>query len=206
MTFEDKGRPVVFLDRDGTLNIESGYIRDVNNLVLIDGAAQAVSKLNKAGVFTALVTNQSGAARNYYPESHIVALHERLTKLLGDTGAFLDAIYYCPHLPEATNSDYRQKCNCRKPATGMIDRAFREHPELSRQNSFMVGDKICDVELAHNSKIKGVLVKTGYGEETAETIEASTSINPDLMAESIIEAVDWILENLSQRSVPARHD
>ena len=171
MTFESPHRPAVFLDRDGTLNIEAGYIRDVNNLILIDGAGQAISRLNKAGVFTALVTNQSGAARDYYPESHIVELHRRLTALLEKSGAYLDAIYYCPHLPEAPNLKYRQICDCRKPSTGMVENAFREHPELSRQKSFMVGDKTCDVELARNSQIKGVLVETGFGTETAKTIK-----------------------------------
>src|ERR1700730_7374795 len=90
-------RPVVFLDRDGTLNVEAGYIRQLDNLVLIEGAALAVKRLNDAGVAAILVTNQTGAARGYYPEQHILDLNARLVTLLEAQRAFLDAVYYCPH-------------------------------------------------------------------------------------------------------------
>jgi D-glycero-D-manno-heptose 1,7-bisphosphate phosphatase len=189
-------RAVVFLDRDGTLNVERGYIKDVENLVLIEGAGQAVLKLNKANISAVLVTNQSGAARNFYPESHIIALHTRLSGLLAQSGAFLDAIYYCPHLPDGSNPLFSYVCNCRKPATGMIDRAFLEHPELNRQKSFVVGDKICDLELAYNSKAKSVLVKTGYGNQTKVELSQGQSVVLGQEADSIVEAVDWIIEDL----------
>lgn len=196
MSFEAKTKPVVFLDRDGTLNVEKGYIRDVNDLVLIEGAARAVLQLNKAGIAAVLVTNQSGTARNYYPETHIIALHERLSRLLGETGAILDAIYYCPHLPEGSYVPLKQVCNCRKPAPGMVELAFQEHPEFSREKSFVIGDKVCDLELARNCKAKAILVKTGYGQESADTIRQNESIKPDFEAHSIVEAVDWVIEDL----------
>jgi D-glycero-D-manno-heptose 1,7-bisphosphate phosphatase len=116
-------RPVVFLDRDGTLNVEAGYIKEVENLNLIEGAGEAIAKLNQAGVACVLVTNQTGAARGYYPESHINALHERLVKLLALSGAHLDAIYYCPHLSRAEGGCRATLrhclCNCRKPGPGL---------------------------------------------------------------------------------------
>jgi len=188
-------KPVVFLDRDGTLNVEAGYIRKLEDLHLIDGAAQSVQSLNKAGVAAIVVTNQSGAARQYYSQSHIQNLHKRLQMLLAEQGASLDAIYYCPHLPEGTEPELTMVCHCRKPAPGMVNRAFAEHPELSRQLSFVVGDKPCDVELAMSCQSRSILVKTGYGDASLQTLTAK-NIKPDFVAEDICQAVDWILKQL----------
>ena len=156
-------KPVVFLDRDGTLNVEVGYIHILEDLVLIDGAAEAVKKLNEAGVAVILVTNQTGAARGYYPESHILALNSRLSNLLAEGGAHLDDVYYCPHLEDGSVQPFNRACNCRKPEAGMVDKAFVDHPDLDRERSFVVGDKSTDIELAKNCGAKGVLVTTGYG-------------------------------------------
>jgi len=190
-------RPVVFLDRDGTLNEEVGYIRDAENLVLINGAGESIKRLNDAGVAAILVTNQSGVARQYYPESHIGVLHSRLQKLLADHGATLDAIYYCPHLPVKTDSSFSGVCDCRKPATGMIDLAYNNYPELDRQKSFMVGDKVSDIELAKNCQARSILVKTGYGEASFKELQEK-KLSPDYVAEDVCQAVDWILSKLGQ--------
>lgn len=188
-------RPVVFLDRDGTLNVEAGYIKDLENLVLIEGAAAAIKKLNDAHVATVLVTNQTGAARGFYPEAHILALNERLLKLLNASAATLDAVYYCPHLAEGTVAEYAMECGCRKPEVGMIERAFAEHADLDRSRSFVVGDKATDIELAKNCGAKGVLVTTGYGEAVLAG-SYQWPIQPDFQAASIVDAVDWILAEL----------
>src|SRR5262249_48665904 len=150
----------VFFDRDGTLNVEAGYIKNVADLVLEAGAGEAVRRLNQAGVSAIVVTNQSGPARNYYSESHIGDLHRRLTMLLEKEQAFLDDIYYCPHLPDGVVPELSKACECRKPAVGLVERAFKEHPELNRQKAFVVGDKATDVELARNCGARAVLVKT----------------------------------------------
>src|ERR1700733_12168403 len=142
-------RPVVFLDRDGTLNEEVGYIRVLEDLRLIEGAALAVKKLNQAHVAAVLVTNQTGAARGYYSEDHIQNLNNRLLRLLvEEQKATIDAVYYCPHLPEASVAAYAKSCACRKPEVGMVEQAYAEHPDFDRQQSFVVGDKATDVELA----------------------------------------------------------
>jgi D-glycero-D-manno-heptose 1,7-bisphosphate phosphatase len=188
-------RPVVFLDRDGTLNIEAGYIREVENLNLIDGAGVALKKLNDAGVAAILVTNQTGAARGYYDESHIHALHERLTKLLAEHGAHLDDIYYCPHLAEGTVAPYAIECDCRKPEVGMVEKAFSDHSDLDRARSFVVGDKASDIDLARNCKSTGVLVKTGYGEAVLKG-EYQWVVQADYEASSIVDGIDWILRRL----------
>lgn len=184
-------RPVAFLDRDGTLNVEAGYIRNVEDLHLIDGAADAVKTLNNLGVAAILVTNQTGAARGYYDENHILALNERLTGLLGDSGAFLDAVYYCPHLAEGTVEPYNIDCDCRKPRTGLVDKAYEEHQDLDRNLAFVIGDKATDVELAANCGAKGILVRTGYGERVL-TGDYQWKVEADFEAKDITEAVEWI--------------
>ncbi len=188
-------KPVVFLDRDGTLNVEIGYIRKVDDLQLIEGAGQAVKKLNDKGVAAVLVTNQTGAARGYYPETHIHSLNERLIMLLKKEGAFLDDVYYCPHLEEGEVEEFSFACDCRKPARGMVDKALADHPEFDGARSFVVGDKATDVELAHNCGARGVLVKTGYGEAVLKG-EYQNPVQADFEAGSIVEAVDWILKQL----------
>jgi len=192
-------RPVVFLDRDGTLNEEVGYIHDLSKLVLIAGAGEAVRRLNQAGVAAVLVTNQSGAARGYYPEGHIRDLNSRLVKLLSEEGAHLDAVYYCPHLPDGTVPDLSFECGCRKPAVGLVEQACAENAELDRQHAYVVGDKATDVELARNCNAKGVLVVTGYGEKVlAGTYQ--WKVEPDHTAGDIVEAVDWILADLGMNA------
>jgi D-glycero-D-manno-heptose 1,7-bisphosphate phosphatase len=188
----DKKRPVVFLDRDGTLNVEVGYIKNVEDLHLIDGAAQAIKRLNEANVAAVLVTNQTGAARGFYAESHIHDLHSRLKTLLAQEGAKLDAVYYCPHLEGAPVAPFGIACQCRKPEIGMVDQAYAEHYDLDRERSFVVGDKATDIELAKNCGALGVLVTTGYGDAVTKG-EYQWQVKPDFQASSIVEAVDWIL-------------
>jgi D-glycero-D-manno-heptose 1,7-bisphosphate phosphatase len=195
MSFNQNSKAVVFLDRDGTLNVEAGYLRNTSDLILIDGAASAVRKLNEAGVAAILVTNQSGPARDFYPEKHIHDLHERLKELLSKDKAHLDDIYYCPHLPDGSVPEFVKVCNCRKPQVGMVERAFSEHPELSRHKAFVVGDKATDVELARNCRAKAVLVKTGYGQSVLDGTYQWV-VEPDYEAETIVQAIDWILSSL----------
>jgi D-glycero-D-manno-heptose 1,7-bisphosphate phosphatase len=189
----------VFLDRDGTINVEAGYIRRLEDLNLIEGAGEAIARLNQAGVVCVLTTNQSGAARGYYPEEHIHALHGRLTGLLADYGAKLDAIYYCPHLSPGeggTVAPYNVACKCRKPLSGMVDQAVAEIAGLDMEQAFVVGDKSTDVELAKNSKIRGILVETGYGQQVLDG-EYQWPVKADYLARSIVQAADWIIEQVS---------
>nr|MBW4577368.1 HAD family hydrolase [Aphanothece sp. CMT-3BRIN-NPC111] len=160
-------RAAVFLDRDGVLNVEAGYIHRVEDLHLIPGVAKAVRQLNDLQMFCCLVSNQSGPARGYYPAEHVEALHQRLTNLLqAEAGARLDALYYCPYLspPEGgTNPEFSRWSSWRKPNTGMLVAAAWEH-DLDLSQSFMVGDKATDVDMAHNAGCWGILVQTGFGD------------------------------------------
>lgn len=190
-------KPVVFLDRDGTLNVESGYIRDLNDLHLISGAGEAVRKLNSSGVAAVLITNQSGAARGYYEEEHIRNLNTRLVSLLKQENAFLDDVYYCPHLPDGVVEQYTFVCQCRKPAAGLVEQAYRDHPELDRSRSFVVGDKATDVELASNCGARSILVETGYGIQVVSG-QYQWKVEPDFQTDNITTAVEWILKSLGK--------
>lgn len=195
MTSKPESRPVVYLDRDGTLNVEDGYIRQLERLTLIPGAAEAVKRLNKANVAAVLVTNQSGAARGYYPESHILDLNKRLVSLLEKEGAYLDAVYYCPHLPDGVVEEFTSACKCRKPEIGLVEKAVADDASLDKNRAYVVGDKSTDVELAHNIGGKGVLVRTGYGEQVLDGTY-QWPVKPDYVASAITDAIDWILADL----------
>lgn len=190
----------VFLDRDGVLNVEAGYIRKVEDLHLIPKVAQAVRKLNDLGVFCCLVSNQSGPARDYYPVSHVEALHQRLCKLLKDqAGAKLDALYFCPYLsPPAggVNPEFTRWSSWRKPNTGMLVAAAWEH-DLDLKQSFMVGDKATDVDMAHNAGLKGILVTTGYGGKVLKG-DYQHRTKPEYVAKDLTEAVTWIAKQLKK--------
>lgn len=190
-------RAAVFLDRDGTINEEVGYIHDAQNLNLIPGAAEAIRRLNEAGVLAVLTTNQSGPARGYYPESHIHTLHARLTELLLEEGAFLDDLYYCPHLPDGTDIRYTKACKCRKPETQMVDEACAKH-DIDRTVSYVVGDKATDVELGQNAGCRTVLLTSGYGERVLAG-EYQWKVEPDFVAPTLLAAVEWILSDLEGR-------
>lgn len=192
-------RAAVFLDRDGVLNVEAGYIRQIADLHLIPGVAQAVRRLNDRQVFCCLVSNQSGPARGYYPDGHVQALHQRLCQLLQDqAGAKLDALYYCPDLspPEGgVDPEFTHWTTWRKPNTGMLVAAAWDH-HLDLQHSFMVGDKATDVDLAHNAGCTGVLVQTGYGDRVLSG-NYQHQARPDYVAPDLAIAVEWILQQLA---------
>lgn len=185
------GKTAVFLDRDGTINIEAGYIHNVADLNLMPGAGAALRRVNDAGLLAILATNQSGPARGYYPESHVLALHDRLNALLTAEGAHLDDLYYCPHHPEGVVAAYTQTCDCRKPEPGMLLAAAERHG-IDLKASYMIGDKATDVEVGQRAGCKTVLLRSGYGEEViAGTYQ--WQVTPDHVADTLVEAIDWVL-------------
>jgi len=188
-------KPAVFLDRDGTLNQEAGYIHIAEDLVLMPGVAKAVRSINDRGIFCCLVSNQAGAARGYYDLAHIEVLHTRLKLLLHqEAEAHLDAIYYCASLsPDegGVHPDLSYYSTWRKPNTGMLVTAAWEH-DLDLRQSFMVGDKATDIDLAHNAGCKGILLTSGYGEQVLAG-SYQHSVQPDYTAGDLTDAVNWIL-------------
>ena len=185
-------RPAVFLDRDGTVNVEAGYIRELENLHLIPGAAEAIKGLNELGVLVVLVTNQSGPARGYYPESWISKLHERLGTLLAAEGAFMDALYYCPHLPEGSVPEFTMNCYCRKPEPGMLLQAAQEH-KIDLTHSFMIGDKATDVEVGQNAGTHTILLTSGYGQQVLDGTYQH-QVKPDYVFDTLLEAFEQVMK------------
>jgi D-glycero-D-manno-heptose 1,7-bisphosphate phosphatase len=156
------GRSAVFLDRDGVIVEEVGYLATPEELKIIPGAVGAITELNRAGVPVVVVTNQAGVARGYFPESRVREIHADMDELLAAGGAVIDAYYYCPHHPTEGERPYRQECACRKPKPGMLLRAGGEL-QLDLARSFMVGDKLSDLEAGAAAGCRTVLVRTGYG-------------------------------------------
>ena len=148
-------------------------------------AGSAIRRLNQAGLAVIVVTNQSGVARGYFPESLVQRVHERMGQELASAGAFVDGIYYCPH-------GSADACNCRKPKAGMLERAAREH-HLDVPRSFVVGDRYGDIELAARAGCKGVFVRTGYGLGDEAWHAKDWPRQPDAIVNDLTEAVDWIL-------------
>ena len=187
------GHRAVFLDRDGTINEEVGYVNHLERFVLLPRAGEAIRLLNDHGLKTVVVTNQSGVARGYFPESLIHLIHERMQAILNVEGAHLDGIYYCPHHPDAGDPPYRQRCRCRKPETGLVEEAAKAL-DLDCSRSYMVGDRGKDLEFAHRIGAKGILVLTGYGKGEWEYCRDQWRVKADHVARDLYEAVEWILQ------------
>ncbi len=167
----------VFLDRDGTINVERRYLHRYENWEWIPGAVEAIRAFNEKGLLVIVISNQAGIARGFYPESDVMALHRRVEDDLSALGARIDAYYFCPHHPEFGE---KIKCDCRKPAPGLFFRAQREWGiDLSR--SFMVGDKAEDVTAGEAAGVKSILVSTGYGSMHRRLIDAGTPCVNDLL-------------------------
>ena len=191
-----KREGAVFLDRDGTINEEAGYLDSLAKLTLLPKAFAAIEKINKSGMKAVVVTNQSGVARGYFSAEFVCDVHKRLQEILGEGGARIDAFYYCPHHPTEGRDDYRKLCNCRKPGTGMLLQAAQDL-NIDLRLSYLIGDTIKDIETALRAGAKGVLVRTGYGQE-AEREFASTAVRPDHVADDILAAVHWIMQDRKQ--------
>ena len=187
------GRPAVFLDRDGTINEQMGYVNHLSRFQLLPGVARAIRSLNEAGLPVVVVTNQSGLARGYFPESLLEAVHAELHRLLAREGAHLDGLYICPHHPEAREERFRLDCNCRKPRTGLLERAAAELG-LDLGRSYMVGDRWSDLRCGAAVGATTVLVLTGYGRGDAAYVGPGQTVQPDHVAEDLEAAARWILD------------
>ncbi len=191
----------IFLDRDGTINEEMGYINHIDRFMLMPGAAAAIRSINESGLKAVVVTNQSGAARGYFPEELIDQVHRKMSRLLEEEGAFLDGIYTCTHAPPSKGKS--GGCGCRQPKIGLMKQAGQEL-NLDLQESYVVGDRLKDVEMARNAGAKAVLVLTGYGRGELGFLGPARKVEPDFVAEDVAEAVDWILAHASSETARAK--
>ncbi|MEA2172528.1 MAG: D-glycero-D-manno-heptose 1,7-bisphosphate phosphatase [Blastocatellia bacterium] len=186
-------RRAVFMDRDGTISEEIGYVNHPSRYRVFPYSAEAVRLLNEAGWLAVLVTNQAGVARGYFTEEMIGSVHNVLRAEMERGGARLDAIYYCAHHPSVGQPPYRFDCDCRKPKPGLIHRAAEEL-EIDLAQSWMVGDRYSDIELARNAGVSAAFVLSGYGRGEWEFQRADWTTEPDLVAEDLLEAVRKIIE------------
>ncbi|HMF57176.1 MAG TPA: HAD family hydrolase [Pyrinomonadaceae bacterium] len=186
-------RRAVFIDRDGTVSDEVGYVNHPSRYKVFPYSAEAIKLVNRSGWLAILVTNQAGVARGYFAEDMIGKVHEILRLELERGGARLDAVYYCAHHPSVGEPPFRFDCDCRKPKPGLVFRAAEEL-DIDLEKSWMVGDRYGDVELARNAGVRSAFVLSGYGRGEWEYQRASWKHQPDLIAEDLLEAVEKILE------------
>ena len=183
-------RPAVFLDRDGTLNIDAGYLDRKERLMLFPWSLDSVRLLRRAGYAVVVATNQSGVGRGMIEESFVEEVHQIIQSRLVDIGEKLDGHYYCPHEPSASIEAFRVDCDCRKPKPGLVTRAARDLG-LDVERSIVVGDKWSDIGLAKQTGARGVLVRTGYGRSQEKNRQEGLSA--DAVVDTLMDAVNWIL-------------
>jgi len=184
----------VFLDRDGTLNEEVGYLDSAGKLQMIPEAFEAVRRINKSGMKAVVVTNQAGVAKGLFPEKFVREINDRIQGMFVEYGALIDRFYYCPHHPSEGADPYRKICDCRKPEPGLLVQAAQDL-DIDLERSYMIGDHLRDIETAHRVSAKGILVTTGHGADQLQTVEITAQNQPDYVAKNILEAVDWILKD-----------
>ncbi len=186
---------VIFLDRDGTLNEEVNYLHRKEDLKILAGVPEALKLFKEHGYKLVVVTNQAGVARGYYTEADVEELHRYMNELFAPLGAEIDAFFYCPHHPEHGIGQYKTVCHCRKPKTGMFKMAEQLF-EVDKAHSWMIGDKLIDVQAGKNYGVRTVLVGTGYGAK----IHAAAALDPEkegampygLYAETLADAAGAI--------------
>jgi len=186
-------RRAIFMDRDGTISEEVGYVNHLSRYKLLPRSIDAIRMINDAGFLAIVATNQSGVARGYFAEALVGAVHERLLSWVHEGGARLDAIYYCPHHPREGPPPFRADCDCRKPRPGMLLRAAREHG-IDLTGSYMIGDSRVDMEAAAAAGVRPVLVLTGYGRGLVDHQSDRLKVKPLTIAEDLHEAVRFIIE------------
>lgn len=180
-------RAAVFLDRDGTLVEECGYLDRLDNLTLFPWTVDALRLLKRAGFVTVVITNQAAVGRGIVDEEFVHLVHREIDRRLEGTGASIDGYYYCPHFAESKIDRYRQQCRCRKPAPGMIEQACREL-DLDPAKSVMVGDKWLDIACGRAAGTRALLVRSG-----PHRSEPPDGLYADAILNNLIEAVGWIL-------------
>jgi len=170
-----------------------GYINHISRFVLLPGAEEAIKVLNSHQFLVIVVSNQSGVARGYFPIELVDEVHAHMRVLLGKEGAFVDGIFFCPHYPRGVVPEYSIECDCRKPKTGLIEKAC-EAFDVDMANSYVIGDRYSDIELALRLNLEGILVTTGYGLGDVDYVFPRLSFKPVHIAKDLLHAARWIIE------------
>lgn len=188
-------RKAVFLDRDGTINVEKDYLYKVEDFEFIPGAPEAIRAFKNAGYLVIVVTNQSGVARGYYSLEDVNKLHDYIQGELAKHGAVIDAFYVCPHHPKDGRGDYVRKCECRKGEPGMLLQAATEHA-IDLGQSYMIGDKLADIEAGVTAGCQVIMVRTGYGEQ--ESLRLTHEHGAVYLSDDLLNASRYILRDKAQ--------
>jgi D-glycero-D-manno-heptose 1,7-bisphosphate phosphatase len=185
-------RPAAFLDRDGTMIEDVGYLDAIARVAFFPWTVDSIRALNRAGLAVVVVTNQSGIARGFFTEALVEATHRHISARLEAGGARVDAYYYCPHHPGGTVEPYARACDCRKPARGLIERAVADLG-LDLSQSFLVGDRWLDVQLGRAVGARAILVRTGSG--AVEETRPPAGVAADVIVDNLAAAASWIVLN-----------
>ncbi|MDR2400517.1 MAG: HAD family hydrolase [Deferribacteraceae bacterium] len=185
-------KPAVFIDRDGTINVDGGYINHPDRFIIYPFAAQAVRLLNLYGYLCVIVTNQSGIGKGFYDEGVMERIHAKMLNHFAREGARIDGIYACPHDPNAKIPKYRINCDCRKPNTGMLKTATAQLP-IDESKTYMIGDKYSDIRTGFNFGSATIMVNTGYGLGERQLHGESWERPPDFAAENLLHAAKLII-------------
>jgi D-glycero-D-manno-heptose 1,7-bisphosphate phosphatase len=188
--------PAVFLDRDGTMIEDVGYLDSLSRVTFYPWTADVIRALNGAGLAVVVVTNQAGIARGLFSEAFVDETHRYMDARLAAGGARVDAYYYCPHHPSGSVAPYTRSCECRKPGRGMIDKAASDLA-LDPARSFVVGDKWLDVQLGRAVGARAILVRTGMG--AAEEMRPPDGVAADAVVDNLAAAASWILSRLTSQ-------
>ncbi len=181
----------VFLDHDGTIIEDNGYISKTSQVQFVPGSIKAIKILKSLGYKIIVISNQSGVAQGFLSEKTLQNINNYLQEKLKKNKASTDGIYYCPHHPGLGKKSYKKDCNCRKPKTGLLKLAVKEH-KLTLKGSVVIGDKLSDVELAKNAKLKSILVLTGYGRKEFKKLDNSSNSHPDYIASNLLKAAQML--------------
>ena len=184
---QEKSR-AVFLDRDGTIIEDPGYVTSPQQVKFIPGSVAAVKMLNDSGYKVLIISNQAGVARGLLGEDMLQTIDKTIQRAILNGGGRIDGSYYCPHHPEHGVYPYKQICECRKPHTGLIKKAVKDH-NVDLAAAFMVGVKATDVETGRRAGLKSVLILTGHGAKERQELR----MNPDYVADNLLGAAKWIL-------------
>lgn len=189
-------QPAIFIDRDGTLNVNVHHLRRSEDLQLIPGAGEAIARLKQAGYPVVIITNQSAIARGYITEPDLADIHRELDRQLAALGAQVDGVHYCPHHPEYGDKTI---CDCRKPAPGLLLQAAAER-NLDLTRSIMIGDNITDLQAGWNAGCHGALVLTGSGQQVRDQADSDTLQKIACIGKNLSEVSDWILHQAPDAS------
>jgi len=179
------GSRAVFIDRDGTINKNTGYIDSPDRFEIYPGVAEGIKKLKDNGFKIIIITNQSGIARGFFTVENLDEIHKKMNDILAKKDVKVDAIYFCPHHPD-------EKCDCRKPNTALFEKAIKEH-NIDTYSSYMIGDRMLDVEAGSKIGVKTVLVPEKKDMVKKEIEESE--INPDYISKDFMSGAEWIIEN-----------